>query len=180
MCIHGAAETSSTSREELIATWLKKTCKEAHDFLSKPDVLVTNKKDKEVMLPTVERMNAMVKEVFQRINPHSTLWLELKGDTLDIQKEAANEVLEVYRDTPLNVISVCGPLRIGKSYLMNSLLEMDSVFGVSSQIASFTRGIHLSSLLLPYSRLIPSEATEPRIAFCDMEGQDDMGLGYDI
>jgi hypothetical protein len=41
------------------------------------------------------------------------LWPTTLGVYRWPQAEAANEVLDVYRDTPLNVISVCGPLRIG-------------------------------------------------------------------
>lgn len=48
---------------------------------------------------------------------------------------------------PVNLISICGKVRTGKSFLMNNLMER-YVFGVSSEADSFTQGVNLSSHLM--------------------------------
>ena len=81
---------------------------------------------------------------------------------------------------PCNVVAICGKIRTGKSYLMNALLDNSSVFGVSAQPVSFTRGVHVSATLHPCSAFGATKREHPRLAFCDMEGQGDRGLKYDV
>ena len=59
------------------------------------------------------------------------------------------------------------------------------VFGVSAQARSFTVGVHLSSELYEpdgasAARSAVELAETPVVAYCDMEGQGDQGVRYDI
>jgi hypothetical protein len=134
-------------------------------------------KDKEVLLPLVGKLDERVKEAFSALDNICHPWLELKSQGLVI-RESANQILAAEQHSLLNIVAVCGPLRTGKSFLMNCLMESE-VFGVSSQAESYTQGIHLSSLLLPCSRF-GTGGQEPRIGFVDMEGQADKGMKYDV
>ena len=198
--LHNAKDVNM--REQVVKMWKHKTPADAHAILSRPDIAVTNKRDKDVQLPKIEHMADTAKMVYSTLNGKSIVWYELaSGDdedevvdddaigdaeetvedpplVLDI-KPNASAILNRYRNEPLNVISVCGKLRTGKSYLMNSLMEAN-IFGVSDRAKSFTEGAHLSSLIVPYSKLVPSASAQPRIAFVDMEGQSDKGQAYDI
>ena len=57
-CIHNAPGSFS---EALVGMWGQKTAEEAHDILVKPDVRVTNQKDKEVQLPKLRSLNEFAK-----------------------------------------------------------------------------------------------------------------------
>ena len=63
-CIHTAAETTSTGLLNLVST---KTVEGMHGILKKPDVNVTNMKDKETMLPVILKTNEHVIETFQKL-----------------------------------------------------------------------------------------------------------------
>jgi hypothetical protein len=63
-CIHNAAqETTSKFLVNLVST---QTPKGMHGILEKPDVNVTNAKDKEAMLPKILEINTHVIETFQQ------------------------------------------------------------------------------------------------------------------
>ena len=49
--------------EGLTAMWAKRTPKEAHELLAKPDVMVTNQKDKEMQLPKILALNEEVRSL---------------------------------------------------------------------------------------------------------------------
>ena len=83
---------------------------------------------------------------------------------------------------PVSLVTVLGKLRTGKSYLLNCLAGGE-VFGVSAQARSFTVGVHLSSSLYEPAAQQGSAvelADNPVVAYCDMEGQGDQGVRYDI
>jgi hypothetical protein len=62
-CIHNAAkETTGKGLVDLVAT---KTPEAMHDILEKPDVFVTNAKDKETMLPRILEYNEYVIQGFK-------------------------------------------------------------------------------------------------------------------
>jgi hypothetical protein len=62
-CIHNLAkETTGKGLVDLVAT---KTLEEMHDILEKPDVFVTNAKDKETMLPRILEYNEYVIQGFK-------------------------------------------------------------------------------------------------------------------
>jgi hypothetical protein len=132
-------------------------------------------------------------DVFECENeaPSTEVWLELKrGEgqgkktptTLVIHPEAA-AILQAVPET-LNLVSIFGNLRTGKSYLMNALSGVQA-FGVSSQPKSFTKGVHLSSQILELEDFAGApvkniRADTPRLAFTDSEGQKDRPLSYDV
>jgi len=57
-CIHTA--TFDFQGKQLRQIWATKTPEQAHDMLSKPDVRVTNQRDKDVQLPKIRSMNDFV------------------------------------------------------------------------------------------------------------------------
>jgi hypothetical protein len=62
-CIHNATiETTAKGLEDLVST---KKPTEMYDILKKPDVNVTNDKDKDTMLPKILEINVRVKDGFQ-------------------------------------------------------------------------------------------------------------------
>ena len=65
VCIQNAAEQSELHEKMLIQSWATKTPDEAHAFLSKPDVTVTNQKDKEGQLPKIKALDATVQGAFR-------------------------------------------------------------------------------------------------------------------
>jgi hypothetical protein len=62
-CIHNA--TIETTAKGLVDLVSKSTPTEMYDILKKPDVNVTNLKDKEAMLPVIQKTNARVIENFK-------------------------------------------------------------------------------------------------------------------
>ena len=52
--IQNAAEQPELHKQMLVQSWANKTPQQAFDFLSKPDVTVTNKSDKEGQLPKIK------------------------------------------------------------------------------------------------------------------------------
>ena len=68
VCIQNAAEQSELYTKALTTSWADKTPLQAHDFLSKPDVTVTNASDKEGQLPKIKALDATVQGAFQAID----------------------------------------------------------------------------------------------------------------
>ena len=61
ICIHNA--DPEFDEPKLRKMWGDKTVDEAHEVLAKPDVEVTNKKDKDVQLPKLRKLNEFAKKV---------------------------------------------------------------------------------------------------------------------
>lgn len=59
-CIHNAMESAAAM---LLEMWASKTAQEAHDILRKPDVTVTNAKDKEIQLPKILKIDHKVRQL---------------------------------------------------------------------------------------------------------------------
>ena len=57
-CIHNASDATA---QVLIDMWAQTTADTAYDILSKPDVSVTNQRDKEVQLPKLKKLNEFAK-----------------------------------------------------------------------------------------------------------------------
>eukprot|EP00966_Prymnesium_polylepis_P165325 3821920-Prymnesium_polylepis.1 len=64
-CIQNAVEQAEQYESILIETWAKKTPAEAHDFLAKPDVTVTNTSDKIDQLEKIKQLNDAVRRAFK-------------------------------------------------------------------------------------------------------------------
>jgi len=67
VCIQGAAAQDELYRKALVDTWATKTPQQAFDFLSQPDVTVTNASDKRNQLPKIKALDATVQGAFQAI-----------------------------------------------------------------------------------------------------------------
>ena len=63
-CIYNAAESAEEHERALVNTWKGKSPAEAHKILSRPDVFVTNGRDKEIHLPKLEQLSTLVKDSF--------------------------------------------------------------------------------------------------------------------
>uniref|UniRef100_A0A7S3TBT1 Uncharacterized protein n=1 Tax=Emiliania huxleyi TaxID=2903 RepID=A0A7S3TBT1_EMIHU len=68
VCIQNAAEQSELHEKMLIQSWATKTPEQAHSFLSKPDVTVTNQGDKDLQLPKIKALDATVQGAFGDIS----------------------------------------------------------------------------------------------------------------
>lgn len=102
----------------------------------------------------------------------------------------AREILaKIREDEPLNLLTVIGAAKCGKSFLMNALTGFDNMFPVSPGAAPCTVGADLSPILMPLSdfrrgggdrksSVIPA-LPEPTIVFSDMEGQGDQSAEHD-
>ena len=67
VAIQNAAAQADMFTKMLIDQWATKTPQEAFDFLSKPDVTVTNQSDKENQLPKIKALGATVEGTFTAI-----------------------------------------------------------------------------------------------------------------
>lgn len=82
------------------------------------------------------------------------------GDSLDLNTEAL-ELLKTL-DKPVAVLSICGPLRSGKSTFMSLVAGGKEVFKISPQLKPCTNGIWLSTTALEFDEYI--------LLFADTEG----------
>ena len=67
MCIQNAAAQAELYTRVLVESWATKTPHEAHAFLSRPDVTVTNQSDKKGQLPKIKALDATVQSTFLAI-----------------------------------------------------------------------------------------------------------------
>ncbi|EOD24784.1 hypothetical protein EMIHUDRAFT_238276 [Emiliania huxleyi CCMP1516] len=64
VCIQNAASQATLYTKALVDNWADQTPQQAHAFLSKPDVTVTNENDKEGQLPKIKALDATVQAAF--------------------------------------------------------------------------------------------------------------------
>lgn len=114
--------------------------------------------------------------------------------TVSFPDESRAVVEAISPEKPINLISIWGPARTGKSFFMNALAGENkiNVFAVRGGIEPCTVGAFLSTtaLSLPefaQEQCIPGEADDsrgasraPMIGFVDSEGQGDKHLSYDM
>ena len=67
-CIQNAAEQAPLHKQMLIQSWATKTPIQAHDFLAKPDVTVTNQSDKQRQLKKIQLLDSKVRGAFAEID----------------------------------------------------------------------------------------------------------------
>lgn len=60
VCLHNALD--QFEGQKIFAIWGRKTVAEAHEILSRPDVVVTNHKDKEMQLPKIFEIDALMQQ----------------------------------------------------------------------------------------------------------------------
>ncbi|CAN0363637.1 unnamed protein product [Pylaiella littoralis] len=124
--------------------------------------------------------------------PAAVKWVlaDREGGPLRATYEARQTLMEIPNGQLLNILTILGPARKGKSFLMNSLTGFENVFGVSPDVKPCTEGADLSPFLMPLSdfmqgggahsgrgKLTPSE---PIIALVDMEGQGDKSTEHGV
>ncbi|KDO20609.1 hypothetical protein SPRG_21222 [Saprolegnia parasitica CBS 223.65] len=98
---------------------------------------------------------------------------------------AAEQVLKPLPEAqPINLISIFGAARQGKSFLMNLLANQQDLFRISNEKEPCTQGVDLSSHFMPLAEFsrqngntsIPSSM---KVGFVDAEGQGDRDITYD-
>lgn len=119
-------------------------------------------------------------------------WVEAdyEGGPLRARVEALEVLKEVDPSKLLNVVTVLGPARKGKSFLMNALAGRNDVFPVSPAVVPCTAGADLSPILMPlpsFAQLGRDEfdrsaraPVSPTIAFVDLEGQGDKSIEHGV
>lgn len=105
-------------------------------------------------------------------------------------EEARGILMKVPDHEPLNLLTVLGAAKCGKSFLMNALTGFDGTFPVSPEVIPCTEGVDLSPILMPlpefrrggqgHTSCPPPTPSGPTIAFADMEGQGDQSADHDI
>jgi hypothetical protein len=68
VCIHAAAVQAELYRKVLVDIWANRTPQQAFNFLSNPDVKVTNESDKHSQLPKIKALNKPVQDAFQSVD----------------------------------------------------------------------------------------------------------------
>uniref|UniRef100_K3W7D1 Guanylate-binding protein N-terminal domain-containing protein n=1 Tax=Globisporangium ultimum (strain ATCC 200006 / CBS 805.95 / DAOM BR144) TaxID=431595 RepID=K3W7D1_GLOUD len=110
------------------------------------------------------------------------------SDHMFVSQEAATEVLQPLGDEQINLISIFGAARQGKSFLMNLLADQQDLFKISNLREPCTQGVDLSGHFIPLSTFsalngCPQVATQNgkqiQIGFVDAEGQGDRDITYD-
>lgn len=128
-------------------------------------------------------------------------WLEMllpdSGDVkaglaayfLRVIEDPTNKVVRMVTD-PLNLISVMGPARSGKSILMNLLAgcKVSELFPTYPGMETFTKGIYVPTRMLSLPDFSALEGDTPvqssnaniKVTFVDTEGQGALGTSYDM
>ncbi len=123
----------------------------------------------------------------------SVKWVKVRHEAgpLETDEEALKILVGVRDRDPLNLLTIVGAARHGKSFLMNALAGADDVFCVSPEAVACTAGADLSPILMPLSDFKragggsrtpprPPTSAEPTVAFVDMEGQGDKSEQHDV
>lgn len=119
----------------------------------------------------------------------SLKWVSAENGNL-VHHNADQIFTQELRTSPINLISIFGRARQGKSFMMNCLSGEREVFRVSNEKDSCTQGIDVSSKFIgirEFSRIdggtqldTSSEVTSSiKIGFLDAEGQGDRDISYD-
>lgn len=115
--------------------------------------------------------------------------LEHEAGELRTTKQAGHILSTVPEDQVVNVLTIVGAAKQGKSFLMNALTGSDNVFPVSPAPTACTAGADLSPILMPLPEfkkggggVTTSSSCQPpvTIAFVDMEGQGDKSPEHDV
>ncbi|DAZ96371.1 TPA: hypothetical protein N0F65_010738 [Lagenidium giganteum] len=108
------------------------------------------------------------------------------SDVMFVHPEASEQVLQPLGDQTINLISIFGAARQGKSFLMNLLADQQDLFKISNLREPCTQGVDLSGHFVPldkFSALNGCPALKHdqniQIGFVDAEGQGDRDITYD-
>lgn len=113
----------------------------------------------------------------------------LAAYSLRVIEDPTNKVVRMVTN-PLNLISVMGPARSGKSTLMNLLAgcKVTELFPTYPGMETFTKGIYVPTRMLSLPEFSALEGDPPvqssdaniKVTFVDTEGQGAVGTGYDM
>lgn len=118
-------------------------------------------------------------------SPTAEKWViaDQECGVLRVKHEARQMLTTVPAGKPLNIVTILGAARRGKSFMMNALTGHDDLFPVSPNVAPCTAGADISPFLASLSDFergggsqtshVSPVTPEPTIAFVDMEGQGD-------
>lgn len=115
--------------------------------------------------------------------------LEQEAGALRTTEKAGGVLSTVHEDQVVNVLTMVGAAKQGKSFLMNALTGSDNVFPVSPEPIACTAGADLSPILMSLPAFkqggggVASSSScqpHPTIAFVDMEGQGDKSPEHDV
>ncbi|KAF0715934.1 hypothetical protein As57867_003095, partial [Aphanomyces stellatus] len=84
---------------------------------------------------------------------------------------------------PVNLISIFGAARQGKSFLMNLLANQQDLFRISNEKDPCAQGVDLSSHFMPLEAFFSrcrSVASNVSVGFVDAEGQGDRDITYKL
>jgi len=90
--IQNAAEQAELHKRMLIQSWADKTPQQAFEFLSKPDVTVTNQSDKDGQLPKIKSLGETVQSAFKAVDAQ----LQQQVAAAEGQAERAQAALEAW------------------------------------------------------------------------------------
>ena len=113
----------------------------------------------------------------------------LPAYSLRVIEDPTNKVVRMVTE-PLNLISVMGPARSGKSTLMNLLAgcSVSELFPTYPGMETFTKGIYVPTRMLSLPEFSALEGDPPvqssnasmKVTFVDTEGQGAVGTSYDM
>lgn len=149
---------------------------------------------KQTQLNLERAASVIVEDTDVMVKGHSSAikWVmaDREGGQLRATYEARQKLTEILDGQPLNVLTILGGARKGKSFVMNALTGCEDVFRVTPDVVPCTEGADLSPFLMSLSdfkqgggthsdhrRVDPSQ---PTIAFVDMEGQGDKSTEHGV
>lgn len=120
----------------------------------------------------------------------SVKWLGMEPvgggrERLAVAPEAARDVLAPLGDQCVNLVSVFGAARQGKSFLMNLLAGQQDLFRISNLREPCTQGVDLAARFLPLTEFSalhggvsvrPADGAQMLVGFVDAEGQGDRDI----
>ncbi|ETV71049.1 hypothetical protein H257_13474 [Aphanomyces astaci] len=120
-------------------------------------------------------------------NMQAVKWLGMDRDgKMTVSPSTSLKVLHALPERHnVNLISIFGAARQGKSFLMNLLANQQDLFRISNEKEPCTQGVDLSSHFMPleaFSRINgcpPVSSPNMSIGFVDAEGQGDRDITYD-
>eukprot|EP01043_Picozoa_sp_COSAG02_P069334 COSAG02_NODE_11837_length_1644_cov_1.519741_1_plen_493_part_10 len=113
-------------------------------------------------------------------------WLHIEADA--IQAGGANDALLRKVPRQINLVTIFGAARGGKSTLMSLLCGKPGLFRSSPGGESFTKGIVMANFFVPLARFsaqdggraMSADDEDMVVGFVDAEGQGDRGTEYDL
>lgn len=119
-----------------------------------------------------------------KISSYKWITTETTAEGRVLKAHDMEHVFRTLESSPLNLISIFGRARQGKSFLMNCLAGEEQIFKISNEKESCTQGIDISDKWMSvtdFSKVYGGSACEGKlqIGFVDAEGQGDRDVAYD-